>query len=74
MFSNSWGGSYTYDAYSIEIDTYLYVHDDVVILYAAGNNGRYGKGTVISPSLAKNAVSVGTLIYVTCVLDHISLY
>jgi hypothetical protein len=59
IHSDSWGGGYWYDSYCYEIDRYLYSHDDMVILFAAGNSGNYGTHTVLSPSIAKNAIAVG---------------
>jgi hypothetical protein len=59
IHSNSWGGGYFFDAYSIDTDAYLYSHDDFAVFFAAGNSGMSGLVTVISPSLAKNAISVG---------------
>eukprot|EP01034_Spumella_vulgaris_P024397 gene24397-30741_t len=58
IHSNSWGGGYFYDGYCIETDRYLYEHDDFVVLFAAGNDGGAFE-TIVSPSLSKNAISVG---------------
>jgi hypothetical protein len=59
IHSDSWGGGYWYDSYCYEVDRYLYQHKDMVILFAAGNSGGYGTHTVLSPSIAKNAIAVG---------------
>eukprot|EP00604_Paraphysomonas_vestita_P004395 CAMPEP_0174825906 /NCGR_PEP_ID=MMETSP1107-20130205/43249_1 /TAXON_ID=36770 /ORGANISM="Paraphysomonas vestita, Strain GFlagA" /LENGTH=186 /DNA_ID=CAMNT_0016058027 /DNA_START=51 /DNA_END=608 /DNA_ORIENTATION=+ len=59
IHSDSWGGGYWYDSYCYEIDKYLYLHPDMVILFAAGNSGQYGMHTVLSPSMAKNSIAVG---------------
>lgn len=58
IHSNSWGGGYWYDAYCLEVDKFIYDHDDFLIFFAAGNNGMSGKGTLLSPGLSKNSVSV----------------
>ena len=58
LHSNSWGGGYWYDAFCIELDTYLYDHIDFLVFFAAGNNGGEGYGTVLSPGLSKNSVAV----------------
>jgi len=64
IHSNSWGDrenfapNNTYTAASVDTDEFMYDHPDFLILYAAGNAGP-GPNTVISPSTAKSAVSVG---------------
>lgn len=58
IHSNSWGGGYWYDAYCLEVDKFVFDHDDFVIFFAAGNNGGSGLGTLLSPGLSKNSVSV----------------
>jgi hypothetical protein len=52
------GGGYFYDGYCIETDRYLYEHDDFLVLFAAGNDGGTYQ-TIVSPSLSKNAISIG---------------
>lgn len=59
IHSNSWGGGYFFDAYSIDTDAYMYEHPDFLAFFAAGNSGQSGYYTVISPAIAKNAVAVG---------------
>jgi subtilisin family serine protease len=59
IFSNSWGvKSCVYDSYSFEIDSFVYKHDDYLVLFAAGNSGP-NASTIASPSLAKNVITVG---------------
>ena len=59
VFSNSWGVmSDVYDSYAFELDSFVYKHDDYVILFAAGNSGP-NASTILSPALAKNIISVG---------------
>lgn len=40
IHSNSWGGSYWYDTFSVETDNFLYDYDDFVLVFAAGNDGK----------------------------------
>lgn len=59
IFSMSWGtpiNNYTYIAY--EIDRYVYFHPHFTVVVSAGNNGP-DKGTIGSPAIAKNIISVG---------------
>lgn len=58
IHSDSWGGGFWYDSYCLEVDQYLSDHDDFLIVFAAGNNGQEGYGSVLSPGLSKNAVAV----------------
>lgn len=58
IHSNSWGGASWFDAYSVETDAYLYAHPEMTIFFAAGNEGGYGRFTILSPGLAKNVVTV----------------
>lgn len=59
VYSNSWGGGVFFDSYAIDTDAYLYEKEDFLAFFAAGNSGQSGYYTVISPSIAKNVVSVG---------------
>ena len=59
LYSNSWGGGYFYNSYCIEVDEYLYQHRDFLVLFAAGNDGYKGPGSILSPGLSKNAITVG---------------
>ncbi len=67
--SNSWGaqvnGDY-YDTAAEQVDTFLWNHPDMVILFAAGNagvdtdgDGVVDLGSMASPATAKDIVSVG---------------
>ena len=62
IHNNSWGtsgqdGQYT--AFSDDVDTFVRDNPDMLILMAAGNNGRAGAGSVLPPGTAKNALTVG---------------
>lgn len=71
--SNSWGlkeHSY-YDDLCQQVDEYVWGHNDMFILFAAGNEGEKGYtrlaplsrsfDTILSPSFAKNALAVGAV-------------
>lgn len=58
IHSNSWGGGYLYDAFTLATDKYLYGRDDFLAIFAAGNSGSTGAYTVNSPALSKNALAV----------------
>eukprot|EP00792_Barthelona_sp_PAP020_P014018 TRINITY_DN9623_c0_g1_i1.p1 TRINITY_DN9623_c0_g1~~TRINITY_DN9623_c0_g1_i1.p1 ORF type:complete len:1215 (+),score=310.13 TRINITY_DN9623_c0_g1_i1:118-3762(+) len=60
IHSNSWGSTsieYNFDSY--DVDKFIYDHPDMLVIFAAGNSGRYGYSTVLSPANAKNALAVG---------------
>ena len=60
--SNSWGGSFSkkggYYAGG-KIDGYLYKNADTLVLFANGNSGENGLGTVSREASSKNVLSVG---------------
>ncbi|CBK23053.2 uncharacterized protein [Blastocystis hominis] len=60
ILSNSWGSSsYTYDSVCSLTDKFVWDYKDMVILFSAGNSGDEGFGTVVSPGLSKNVITVG---------------
>lgn len=59
ILSNSWGTSTCeYTHYSMEMDRFVYLNDDYVILVAAGNEGPESF-TIGAPATLKNGISVG---------------
>lgn len=60
--SNSWGnkrfGEYTLAAR--EIDQFSWENEDFLAVFAAGNSGRSGSGTLTPPGTAKNCLTVGS--------------
>lgn len=61
VHSNSWAGGITiYSEHSLEIDSYLYNHQDFLVIMAAGNHGNLGPGSIGSPANSKNAICVGS--------------
>jgi subtilisin family serine protease len=60
--SNSWGGSNSgYDAFAYSLDQFAVDHDDMLVVFAAGNSGP-GAFTAGTPSLAKNTLAVGATV------------
>ena len=64
IHSNSWGsndpsdyGNYT--SSSQYVDSFMWDNKDMLIVFAAGNDGAAGQNTVSPPSTAKNALTVG---------------
>ncbi|MGC8912601.1 MAG: S8 family serine peptidase [Thermoplasmata archaeon] len=57
--SNSWGGAATwFDLTSPPIDEFMWSNNDTLFVFAAGNSGP-GSGTVGTPGLATNPLTVG---------------
>jgi hypothetical protein len=60
IFSNSWGAAYPgYDADAMFIDKFMWENPDTLVLFAAGNDGLYGRYTVGSPATGKNSIAIG---------------
>ncbi|AFV23192.1 KP-43 peptidase [Methanolobus psychrophilus R15] len=61
IHTNSWGSSANgaYTPYSQQVDRFMWENPDMLILFAAGNSGAYGSGTINAPGTAKNALTVG---------------
>lgn len=69
IHTNSWGGGQVpgaYDNYAAQVDTFVWENPDMLILFAAGNNGvdknKDGKidmNSMASPGSAKNVLTVG---------------
>jgi subtilisin family serine protease len=65
--SNSWGDdSGVYDAYTRDVDTYLYEHPEYFMVMAAGNGGGHGMHTIATPAVAKNLLTVGSSMNGVC--------
>ncbi len=62
IHTNSWGarasGVYTGDDQIV--DAFLFDHDEMAVFFSAGNAGPNG-GTLASPAIAKNVVTVGSV-------------
>ncbi len=60
IHTNSWGAAVNgdYDTSACEVDEYMWNQRDMIILYAASNDGP-GAGTIGSPGTAKNTITVG---------------
>jgi subtilisin family serine protease len=60
--SCSWGSRMNwYSSMAAEVDQFTYEHQDLLIVFSAGNLGFLGKGSIATPGNAKNALSVGAL-------------
>ena len=60
IMSSSWGSSTnTYTTDTFNSDSFMFSNPDALVLYAAGNDGSNGEGSIVSPSVGKNVVSVG---------------
>ncbi|GBG77635.1 hypothetical protein CBR_g24081 [Chara braunii] len=60
IHSNSWGTPYNgYGSDARAVDEYSYKNEDVLLVFAAGNQGENGSSTIASPGLAKNCITVG---------------
>lgn len=63
IHSDSWGSATpTYDSNAAEMDTFMYAHDDFLVLVAAGNDGASVEqisSTIGSPATSKNCLAVG---------------
>ena len=60
IHSNSWGSlNNSYDSYSQAADEFIWNHTDMLVLFAAGNDGKNGSYTVGSPATAKNILAIG---------------
>ena len=63
VHSNSWGSStvFNYANQDLQVDRYSYNNPDVLIIFAAGNDGVSGvSGTLGSPAHSKNALAVSS--------------
>ena len=62
VHSNSWGGGdNTYDATARSVDAFVHAHPDFLALFANGNQGEAGDGSVSSPATAKSIISVAAI-------------
>ena len=69
VHTNSWGGGQlpgAYDSFASQVDTFIWENPDMLILFAAGNNGvdgnkdgRIDDNSMASPGSAKNVLTVG---------------
>jgi hypothetical protein len=61
LHNNSWssgGSAGAYLAYASDVDEFIRDHPDMLIVFAAGNDGD-GVGSVTSPGTAKNCLTIG---------------
>jgi subtilisin family serine protease len=64
IHTNSWGqpDNNAYSPGARQTDAYMYDNQNFLVLYAAGNAGQYGFGSVSSPATSKNGIAVGASI------------
>lgn len=59
IHSNSWGATEnSYNSYCVDIDNFMWTHQDYLVVFAAGNSGP-SASTVGYPGTAKNCITVG---------------
>lgn len=60
IMSNSWGSSGNYyTASSLNVDTFMWLYPDALVLFAAGNDGLSGIKTINNQCNNKNGICVG---------------
>jgi len=65
VHSNSWNDNENaavqnmYTDASVDVDEFMWTHPDFLIVFACGNHGLGGTGTMGSPSTAKNGMATG---------------
>jgi serine protease AprX len=69
IHTNSWGGGQiagAYDSYASQADEFIWANPDMLVLFAAGNNGvdrskdgRVDENSMASPGSAKNVLTIG---------------
>eukprot|EP01012_Entosiphon_sulcatum_P007765 TRINITY_DN1404_c0_g1_i2.p1 TRINITY_DN1404_c0_g1~~TRINITY_DN1404_c0_g1_i2.p1 ORF type:complete len:1691 (-),score=267.59 TRINITY_DN1404_c0_g1_i2:133-5205(-) len=62
IHSNSWGApppDNVYNYMASDVDMFMWVNPEFLLLYAAGNQGSQGNNTVAEPGVAKNVLTVG---------------
>ena len=61
VHSNSWGSAdHGYNlASSYQVDSFMYIYKDALLVFAVGNDGLGGQGTANEPASAKNVIAVG---------------
>ena len=50
----------SYDSLAADVDRFVWDHEDFVVLFAAGNDGTQGAGSVSTPGTCKNCITVGS--------------
>ena len=60
IHSNSWGANINeYTIPTSDVDEFMHTFDDMLILFAAGNSGQEGPGSIGAPATCKNCLTVG---------------
>jgi len=62
VHSGSWGADdKRYSADDMWVDAFSWENREFLAIFAAGNNGERGSDTILSPGMAKNALTVGAV-------------
>ena len=60
IHANAWGnGMNIYNSQTAELDLFVSNHEDFLVVFAGGNEGDKGAGTIGAPATCKNCISVG---------------
>lgn len=60
IHSHQWGDQMgRYGALARQVDDWTWRHPDAVVVFIAGNAGKYGASSASSPGISKNAIQVG---------------
>ena len=60
IHSNSWGANINaYTLPTADVDEFMHSFDEMLILFAAGNSGQEGPGSIGAPATCKNCLTVG---------------
>ena len=60
IHSNSWGANVNaYTLPTADVDEFMHSFDEMLILFAAGNSGQEGPGSIGAPATCKNCLTVG---------------
>ncbi|MFO8110843.1 MAG: S8 family serine peptidase, partial [Thermoplasmata archaeon] len=61
IHTNSWGGGNGYSGLAVDADEFTWDHRDFNILFAAGNSGNRGAGSISNQAEGKNIFTVGSI-------------
>ena len=60
IHANAWGnGMNIYNSQTAELDSFVSNHEDFLVVFAGGNEGDKGAGTIGAPATCKNCIAVG---------------
>jgi len=59
IHSNSWGGGHSYTSNALQIDSFVSKNRDMLVVFAAGNDGSSGYNSIGSEAQNKNGIAIG---------------